>query len=118
MNNKGAALLLALVLTIAVLPAAGTLVYTSQLDLASALDDYHNVKARNAVRAAIVLVERDLQVGGSGQITWPDADVNLVVETEKTAEGWQIIITAACGRAIASLETSLELPVDSGQPEW
>lgn len=117
MNKRGAALLLAVVLTIAVLPAAGILVYTARLDLASALDDYHNAKASNAVRAAIVLVERDLLAGGSGQIAWPDADVTLEVETKKNAEGWQIVITAACGRAMASFETSLELPVDSEQPE-
>ncbi|MGI6364896.1 MAG: hypothetical protein ACOX2G_04000 [Bacillota bacterium] len=96
-------MLLALVLTMAVLPAAGTLAYIARTDLAAALDDYHRTKAVCAAKAAVALVEADLQSGGSGQITWPDSDTTLDIFIQDLPESWEITIIAHCGRAVANL---------------
>lgn len=101
MNKRGSALLLVLVLTTAVLPAAGTLIYIARSDLASALDDYHNVRAINAARGAVLLAEADLKSGGDGKIAWPDPDIVLDIRVTETASGWQVLVTAHCGRAAA-----------------
>lgn len=101
MNKRGSALLLVLVLTTAVLPAAGTLIYIARSDLASALDDYHNVKAMSAARGAVLLAEADLKSGGDGKIAWPDPDIVLEIRIIETASGWQVLASAHSGRAAA-----------------
>lgn len=106
MNKRGSALLLVLVLTTAVLPAAGTLIYIARSDLASALDDYHNVKAMSAARAVIALAEEGIffeDIMGD----WPDPDVIVTVKNTDTADGRQIVVSAQCGRAAAHLTVEM-----------
>lgn len=109
-------MLLALVLTMVVLPAAGTLAYIARTDLAAALDDYHRTKAACAAQAAVALVEADLESGGSGQITWPDPDTTLDVLIQDLPDSWKITITAHCGRAVAKVAEEIQKP-EEGETE-
>jgi len=103
MNKKGAAMLLALVLSMSALPAAGVLVSIARSDLSSALDDYHFARVWRAARAGIALVQRDLQGGGSGEVFWPDPDIFLEVEISETEGGWRVYVTARSDRAVAEV---------------
>lgn len=101
MNKKGSALLLILILSVAVLPAAGTLLYIARSDLSSALDDYHHVRAMHAARGGLDLAGADLLKGGDGRVVWPDSSVTLAVSVTETQSGWNITITACSDKATA-----------------
>jgi hypothetical protein len=107
-------MLLALILTAAVLPAAGILAQIARMDLAAALDDYHRVKAEYAARASVALVEVDLQRGGTGQITWPGPDTTLEVTVQELPDSWTVRIAAQCGRATAEATAEIPRPGDEG----
>lgn len=100
-------MLLAVVLTMAVLPAAGTLVYISRSDLAAALDDYHHMKAETAARAALDLVKANLQHGGQGSIHWPDPEVQVSVSVIETVNGLEVRVTANSGTAYVIKEEKI-----------
>jgi len=101
MNKRGAALLLALVLSMSLLPAVGVFAHINRLDLTSALAYYHNIKVINAARGAIALVRADLLNDGDGQISWPDPDVSLEIIVMVTTDGWIITTIAQSDRAIS-----------------
>jgi len=102
LNRRGAAMLLALVVTMALLPAAAAMAAMARADLAAALDDYHRFKAQCAARGALALAAADLRRGGDGQVAWPDPDVTLEISIAETGAGWQITVAARCGRATGS----------------
>ena len=102
MNKKGAAMVLALVLSMSVLPAAGVLIAIARSDLSSALDDYHSARVWRAAWGGVELVQRDLQAGGSGEVNWPDPDIVLEVEISETEGGWRVYVTARSERAVAT----------------
>lgn len=108
-------MLLALVLTMAVLPAAGTLAYIARSDLAAALDDYHRTKATYAAEGAIALIEADLKAGGDGQITWPDEEVNLSIIITDSPDSCEAVITVHCSSAVRqySIEVIKPEPEDT-----
>lgn len=103
MNNKGSAMLLALILCMTALPAAGVFITIARSDLESALDDYHWAKAQRAAWGALELIERDLQAGGAGEVYWPDPDILLEVKIADNDRGWDIAVTAVCDRAEVTL---------------
>lgn len=105
-------MLLALILTMAVLPAAGILAQIARSDLAAALDDYHRVKAEYAVQAAAAMVAADLQGGGGGQVAWPDPDTILEVTIQELPGSWKVTIAARCGRAVAEATAEIPRPGD------
>ena len=108
MNKKGAAMVLALVLSMSVLPAAGVLVTIARSDLSSALDDYHTARVWRAAWGGMELVQRDLQAGGSGEVNWPDPDIALEVEISEAEGGWLVHITARSERAVATVSAWVE----------
>lgn len=110
MNQKGSALILALVLCLTVLPAAGVLVAIAGSDLESALDDYHLARARRAVWAGMELVAQDLLAGGPGQASWPDPDITLEIGVAEGDKDWIITLTARSGRATATCTQTIMKP--------
>ena len=108
MNKKGAAMVLALVISMSALPAVGVLVTIARSDLSSALDDYHSARVRRAAWGGLELVRRDLQEGGCGEATWPDPDIALEVEISESEGGWRVYITARSERAVATISTWVE----------
>src|SRR5690554_2241130 len=117
LNNKGSALLLALVLSMAVLPTAVTLASIARSDLRSARDDYHRRKVDNAVQGALALVEADLLADGDGQVVWPDLDVSLDISVTETEQGFQVNITAYSDRAVVVAKTEVETPEQEVESE-
>lgn len=107
MNKKGAAMVLALVLSVSVLPAAGVLVTIARSDLSSALDDYHSARVWRAAWGGMELVRRDLQAGGSGEVNWPDPEIALEVNISEDEGGWQVNITARSERAVAKITSCI-----------
>lgn len=99
LNKKGSAMILALVLSIAILPAAGILAYIARSDLASALDDYHYTKVRYAALGAMTILENNLIEGESGELEWPDPEVDLVIQTNEEQGGWTVTVIATTDRA-------------------
>ncbi len=95
MNKKGSAMLLALVLCMSALPAAGVLVTIASSDLESALYDYHWARAQRGAWGALELIERDLQGGGGGEVNWPDPEIQLDVKIADIEGGWDVSVTAA-----------------------
>lgn len=101
MNKKGAAMLLALVLSVSVLPAAVALVSIARSDLISALEDYHSARVWRAEWGGLELVKRDLLAGGSGNVIWPDPEITLTIEVWEGETDWQVGITASSELAVA-----------------
>ena len=97
-------MLLALVLSMSVLPTAAILASSARSDLASALDDYHNTKSSYAARGAVHMVKANLAAGGSGLINWPDQEITLDIQIEENETGWVIRVTAVSDRAAATAE--------------
>lgn len=100
MNKKGAAMILALVLSISVLPTAVALLAIARSDLNSALDDYHWARAWRGAWGGVSMVERDLRAGGAGEAAWPDPELDLIVQVSKVGNDWQVEATACSGRAV------------------
>ena len=118
LSQKGSAMLLALILTMAILPAAGTLAYIARRDLESALDDYHRIRALYAAQGAIAWIEADLQNDGDGQIIWPDQSTTLDIFIQKKTESWTIAVTAHCGSSVAKAAEAIPKPSgDEEDPE-
>lgn len=101
-------MLLALVLSMSVLPTAGVLAYIARSDLESALDDYHLSKASYAAQSALVLIEADLLNDGDGQVAWPDPHVLLDILITEVSNGWRITVTACSDRAVAQASGEVE----------
>lgn len=103
MNKKGSAMLLALILCLTALPAAGVFITIARSDLESALDDYHWARAQRAAWGALELIDRDLQSGGAGEISWPDPDILLAVKIADSDGGWEVTVSAVSERAEVTL---------------
>lgn len=103
-------MLLALVLTMAILPAAGTLAYIARLDLEAALDDYHRTKALYAAQGAIALVEANLALAGDGSIEWPDSNTTLDIFIQEGSDFWTITVTAQCNGSVAKATETIPKP--------
>lgn len=101
-------MLLALVLTMMVLPAAASLAYIARTDLAAALDDCNRTKALYAAQGAMTLVGADLDRGGDGQITWPEPSTDLEIFIQGETDFWKITVAVRCGRA--RVEKTAEIP--------
>lgn len=108
MNKKGSAMLLALVLCMAVLPAAGVFITIARSDLESALDDYHWARVQRGAWGALALVEMDLQGGGVGEVDWPDPEIQLEVKIADKSGGWDVSVTAVSERAAVSVSKWVE----------
>jgi len=114
-NKKGSVLILAMVLSIAVLPAAVVLAGLARTDLAAALDDYHHVKAGHAARGALALIKADLIKGGPGLIAWPDPETTLTYIVNDKTDAWDITVTAFCGGSVAEASARVRKSEDYGQ---
>lgn len=102
MKKKGAAMVLALVLCLSLLPTAVALVSIARSDLESALEDYHSARAWRAAWGGLELARANLLAGGSGQIRWPDSEVVLVVTVDRQPDGWLVASAAQSGGATAT----------------
>lgn len=102
--------MLALVLSMAVLPAAGVLTYIARSDLASALDDYHYVRISYSSRTVLSLVTGSLLYGGDGLVICPDSDIVLSVDITEISVGWHVTVKADDERATTQVDIELTKP--------
>lgn len=109
-------MVLALVLSISVLPAAVTLLAIAHSGLESALDDYHWLRAWRAAQGGAVLAETSLRQGGSGQVVWPDPLISLTIRVTEQEGGWFVESIATSGRAVVNTARNVYSGVNAAKP--
>lgn len=99
MNRRGMALVLAVALVGALLPAVVLLGQIARSHLQCALDDYHRARAGYAARGIATMVAEDLEAGGDGRWSWPDHQVEVTVSVLAAGGNWEIEVEVTSGRA-------------------
>lgn len=99
MNRRGMALVLAVALVGAILPATLLLSQISRSHLQSALDDYHRLRAAYAARGVAAMAREDLEAGGEGRWQWPDEEPEIKVIVIDSGSKLSVEVQVAIGRA-------------------
>lgn len=89
-------MIVVLVLMLAAVPAAITLLHNARSDLASALDDYHYTRAKYVAHSLAELAKQNPDLALQVADNWPDSEVTIEIDAST--------ITVRLDRVIVSVD--------------